>query len=197
MYDHLTGTVVEVGAARAVLSVGGVGYELKVPTGSGLLRDSEATLYTLLHVTDGNPTLLGFASKLQRDFARLLMSVSGVGPAMTLAVLSTWPEEQLAAAIVAGEHGLLKKVKGVGAKTAERLCLELRDKVQKLGLALDGVAVPEVQAEGLSAAGEDAVSALVVLGYSEKEARGKVGKALKSDGAAETEQLITAVLRGG
>ena len=194
MYDHILGEVVETQAARVVLRAHGVGYELQVPMGvSAALRTGTTTcLYTVLHVTDGNPTLLGFADRTQREFARMLMAVSGVGPAMSLAILSTYAVEQIAGALVQGEHQILTRVKGVGKKTAERLCLELRDKVAKLPLA----GLPPTTAVLAPQCCEDAIGALVTLGYSEKEAGTKVAAHYERSPEATTEELIRLVLRG-
>ena len=195
MYDHILGEVVETKPARVVLRTAGVGYELKVPMGvsSGLQPGETACLYTILHVTDGNPTLLGFSDKEEREFARMILSVSGVGPAMSLAILSTYTAERTAQAVMRGEHDLLRAVKGVGAKTAERLCLELRDKVGKLQLG-SGDAVPSAVLMPQSC--EDAIAALVTLGYSDKDAKKKVQVHHKLTPDATTEGLIRSVLRG-
>ncbi len=195
MYDHILGEVVATRPARVVLRSGGVGYELKVPMGvsSGLQPGETACLYTILHVTDGNPTLLGFRNRQEREFARMILSVSGVGPAMSLAILSTYTAERTAQAILQGEHHLLKAVKGIGAKTAERLCLELRDKVGKLQLG-SGDAMPSAVLMPQSC--EDAIAALVTLGYSEKDAKKRVQAHHERIPDATTEGLIRSVLRG-
>lgn len=194
MYDHLCGEVVEAHAARVVLRAGSVGYELKVPlqTSRGVRRGEQATLFTILHVVDGMPTLLGFSTGRQRDLARKLMTVSGVGPAVSLALLSSYEPAQIVAAIVSGDAASLRRVRGVGSKLAERLCLELRD-------ALSRDAEPGVTAATpgtLPPASEDAIAALVVLGYPEKEARTKVGKAVSDSAGQTTEDIIRRVLRG-
>lgn len=195
MYDHIRGEVCELQPARVVLDAGGVGFELKVPvsTSASLQTGQQAKLFTILHVVDGNPTLLGFLDRQERDLARRLLTVSGVGPAMSLAILSTYTPVQIVQAIIEGDAARLKCVKGVGNKTAERLCLELRDHVAKLDLAgmmpSDGpVLIPQSR--------EDAVFALVTLGYSERDARAKVGKAADQDQDADTAGLIKRVLRG-
>jgi holliday junction DNA helicase RuvA len=195
VYDHIQGEVVTVQAARVVLRANGVGYELQVPMGvsSTLATGAQHCLFTILHVTDGNPTLLGFGDQRERDFARMLMSVSGVGPSMSLAILSTYTVEQIARALVDGEHTLLKSVKGVGTKTAERLCLELRDKVSKLRL---GDLPPTSTTVLIPQSCEDAVAALMTLGYSEKEAQKKVTNHHTLTPEATTEELIKLVLRG-
>jgi Holliday junction DNA helicase RuvA len=195
VYDHILGEVVHVRPARAVLRAAGVGYDIQVPMGvsSALQPGTTTCLFTILHVTDGNPTLLGFTDQTERDFARMLMSVSGVGPTMSLAILSTYTVEQIARALVDGEHTLLKSVKGVGSKTAERLCLELRDKVSKL--QLDGAPLSTANVL-IPQSCEDAVAALITLGYSEKEAQKKVTVHHGKRPEATTEELIKSVLRG-
>ena len=194
MYERLIGQVVETHPARAVVCTGGIGYELKVsvPTSSSLRVGQDCQLFTILHVVDGNPTLLGFASKTERDLARRLLSVSGVGPAMTLAILSTYSPEEVARAIVRGEATVLQRVKGVGTKTAERLCLELRDAVAKMDLATDEGVGPSL----LPQTADDAIAALLTLGYSEKEANKKVRSAHGARPDSDTEELIKSVLRG-
>lgn len=194
MYDHLAGEVIDRHAARVVLGVGGVGYELDVPTSTAaqLQVGQTAKLFTILHVIDGTPSLIGFHQRSERDLARRLLSVSGVGKAMSLAILSTYPPAEFAAAVLRDDHLALKLVKGVGAKTAERLCLELRDHVGKLDL---GTAT-EPTTEIVPASAEDAISALITLGYSPKEARDKVSKVCHREPEAATEDLIKAVLRG-
>jgi Holliday junction DNA helicase RuvA len=194
MYDHLAGEVIETRGTRAVLRTGGVGYALEVPTTTAarLAVGRPATLFTILHVLDGTPTLLGFAARAERELAARLLGVSGVGKAMTLAILSTYSPHEVAAAILRGDHVALKRIKGVGPKTAERLCLELRDHVGKLDLG-EGA---ESRAELVPPAAEDAIAGLMTLGYSPKEARAKVEHAYRKAPEAGTEELIKVVLRG-
>ena len=193
MYERLIGKVVEKHPARVVVLTGGIGYELKVSvsTSSSLVVGQDCQLFAILHVVDGNPTLLGFATKSERDLARRMLSVSGVGPAMTLAILSTYSPEEVARAIVRGEATVLQRVKGVGTKTAERLCLELRDAVAKMDLAEQGTGTTL-----LPQTADDAVAALLTLGYSEKEANKKVRSAYGARPESDTEELIKSVLRG-
>lgn len=195
MYDHIAGEVLSVQPAMVVLRAAGVGYVLQVPMGVGaaLTEGTEACLYTILHVSDGNPSLLGFHLRSDRDFARLLMSVSGVGPAMSLAILSTYPIQQIAQAIVSDDHSLLQRVKGVGKKTAERLCLELRDKVGKL--QLEGVDTTPTTVLMPSTC-EDAIAALTTMGYSERDAQKRVQGVHSKQPEATSEELIKLVLRG-
>lgn len=195
MYDHLVGEVVERLPSRAVVRCGGIGYECRVSlTTSGQLAvGSTCQLFTILHVVDGTPSLLGFATRAERDLARRLLAVTAVGPAIALALLSVYAPADLAAAIGAGDTAALKRVKGVGQKTAERLCLELRDAVHKLDLGgheSGGKVLP-------SQSTDDAIAALITLGYSEKDARDKVDRVRRGGDApsADTEALVKAVLQ--
>lgn len=196
MYDHLVGEVVEKLGSRAVLRVRDVGFELKVSltTASQLKAGSQATLYTILHVVDGMPTLLGFATRSERELARKLLGISGVGPSIALSILSHYSAEEAVEAIATSDAAALKRVKGVGQKTAERLCLELRDSIRKLDIAPSGKS-PAAQPAALD---EDAALALQTLGYSEKEARERLAKIREKRPelrTAATEELVKAVLQ--
>jgi Holliday junction DNA helicase RuvA len=197
VYDHLVGEVVEAHGTKVVLRVGGVGYELKTPvaTSSGLRVGDSARLWTILHVVDGMPSLLGFGSPSERELARRVLAVSGVGPSIALAILSTYDPPTFGHLVLQNDVAALKRVKGVGAKTAERLCLELRDRIAQLDLGALGPAAPAPA--GLTPAAQDAVAALVTLGFAERDARQKVEKIATDDPDAPTEQLIKRVLRGG
>lgn len=194
MYDHLLGDVVDKSASRAVVRCGGVGYELRISLSSAteLKVGTTCQVFTILHVVDGTPSLLGFASRAERELARKLLSVSGVGPTLALALLSVFAPHDLALAIARGDTAALKAVKGVGQKTAERLCLELRDAMAKLDLATVGERPLPNQTS------DDAIAALVTLGYSEKDARDKVDKVRRGASAppaGDIEGLIKAVLQ--
>jgi Holliday junction DNA helicase RuvA len=193
MYDHLFGEVVEKSSARAVLRCAGVGFECRIPlsTASVLQPGSQQQLFTLLHVVDGMPSLLGFATRGERELARKVMSVSGIGPAIALALLSVYEPAELATAIAQGDATALRRVKGIGQKTAERLCLELREAMQKFDPGTtDGKGrTPPSQVA------DDAIAALVTLGFAEKDARDKVEKARSKLTGGDTEALVKAVLQ--
>ena len=192
MYDHLVGEVIDKQTSRVVLRAGGVGYELKVSltTAAALRPGQQATLFTILHVVDGVPTLLGFATRSERELCRKLLATGGVGPAIALAVLSVHSPAAVVAAIAGNDIAALKRVRGVGQKTAERLCLELRDSVQQLDI---GATASAIVLPAQSTA--DAVAALVTLGYSEKEARDKLARVQGRLHGAGTEELVKAVLQ--
>ena len=197
MYDHLLGEIVEKHASRAVVRCAGVGYEVRVSltSASELVVGQTQKLFTILNVVDGTPSLLGFSSQAERELARRLLAVTNVGPAIALALLSVHAPRDLAGRIAADDAAALKAVKGVGQKTAERICLELREVVGKLdlGAPLDDAAQ---QPAAQSGAADDAIAALVTLGFKESDARGKVEKARKRDGAdADTESIVKAVLQ--
>lgn len=196
MYDHLVGEVVERQPSRAVLRCGGVGYECRVSltTSSQLRLGATCSLFTILHVVDGMPSLLAFATRAERDLARRLLAVTNVGPSIALALLSVYSPADLAAAITAGDATALRRVKGVGQKTAERLCLELRDAMHKLDLDSGQPSDRPLPARST----DDAIAALITLGYSEKDAREKVDRVRRRADAvpeADTESLVKAVLQ--
>lgn len=197
MYDHLLGEIVEKHASRAVVRCAGVGYEVRVSltSASELIVGQTQKLFTILNVVDGTPSLLGFSSQAERELARRLLAVTNVGPAIALALLSVHAPRDLAGRIAADDAAALKAVKGVGQKTAERICLELREVVGKLDLGAplaDAAQQPAAQ----TGADDDAIAALVTLGFKESDARGKVEKARKRHGAdADTESIVKAVLQ--
>lgn len=203
MYDHFRGEVLRARGTSAVLLTGGIGYEFRVPirVAAGLRRGDQATLFTILHVVDGNPSLLGFAEESERELARAILSVSGVGPSIALAVLSTYSPAETAAYLRRGDAKAMQKVKGIGGKTAERLCLELRDKVDRLDLGeqpdLPPAAAEEEPTASLPTDAADAVLALVTLGYAEADATKKVVKLTAAQPDLDTETLIKLVLLGG
>lgn len=197
MYDHLLGEIVEKHASRAVVRCAGIGFEVRVSltSASELVVGQTQKLFTILNVVDGTPSLLGFSSQAERELARRLLAVTNVGPAIALALLSVHAPRDLAARIAADDAAALKAVKGVGQKTAERICLELREVVGKLDL---GAPLGDAAATAANEAGadDDAIAALVTLGFKENDARAKVEKARKKHGLdADTESIVKAVLQ--
>lgn len=165
MIGRLSGRLLAKHPPQIVIDVQGVGYELDVPM-STLYQlpatGSEVTLLTHLMVREDAHQLYGFATEAERAAFRQLLRISGVGARTALAVLSGMSVADLQQAVSAQDSGRLTKIPGIGKKTAERLMLELRDK-----LALAGVATP---AAGVADAGSDVVNALLALGYNEREA---------------------------
>jgi Holliday junction DNA helicase RuvA len=174
MIGRLTGVPLEDEEGALVVDVSGVGYELLVPQGTvGRARrepDGRATLHIHTHVREDQITLFGFASASERLAFRTLIAISNVGPKTALSVLSALPAAELARAIAAKDVKRLTDVPGIGKKTAERLVLELRDKLSIL--SSEGAATPPVKG-GLPRASSprDALlSALVNMGYRAVEA---------------------------
>ena len=175
----------------AVVDVGGVGYAVHVPlsTQDALEGQEEVSLFTHLVVREDDLRLYGFATKSERAVFVLLLSVSGVGPSIALAALSALGVEELSSALAHGELKTLQRIKGVGKRVAERLVVELKDRVSATGPAVAGESAG--RADRLL---EDAASALVQLGYSAKDARGRV-EAAAAGGGSTVQDLIREALR--
>lgn len=194
MIARLRGTVLEAFPNRLVVDVGGVGYEVHVPLSTfDRLHAAEGVkvdLRTHLHIRETAHTLYGFATEEERDLFLLLIDrVSGIGPAIAMAVLSGMPTARFKACVAGGETTELSKIKGLGKKTAERIILELKDKVGVVSTWQD------VASGQMAPAAADAELALVALGYKQVEARKAVRKVLDSQPDASTEELIRGALR--
>ena len=169
MIGRITGMLVEKNFPQVIVSCNGVGYEIDVPMSTfyPLPRTGEeVTLLTHLVVREDAHLLYGFLTAAERGAFRQLLKISGVGPKVALSVLSGLSVEDLSAAVASEDAGRLTKIPGIGKKTAERLVLELRDKLPK--------AVPMVARADASAASADVVNALLGLGYNEREAQAAV-----------------------
>lgn len=182
MIGRLTGTLLEKNPPQILVDVHGVGYELDVPMSTfyGLpAAGAHISLHTHFAVREDGHFLFGFATEEERAAFRQLLKVSGVGARMALAVLSGLSVNDLAQAVALQESGRLVKIPGIGKKTAERLLLELRD---KLGKALPGGTGAKLAAlpESAPDARGDILNALLALGYNEREALGAM-KGLAED----------------
>ena len=184
MFAHIEGTVAEKNADSIVLDVHGVGFLLTV-SGATLAAAPAAgermKLYTVLNVREDAMELFGFYSREEKRMFERLRSVSGVGPRMALSILSSMPLNDLSIALVAGDAAALTRVPGIGKKTAQRLVLELRDKVDDAELTGQSAAA----AAPAGSAESEAIAALMALGYASSEAARAVsavaGKATKAD----------------
>ncbi|MFO7587888.1 MAG: Holliday junction branch migration protein RuvA [Gemmatimonadota bacterium] len=192
MIGRLRGTLAAIGGDRIlVMTPGGVGYEVLVPASLfetlGAAGD-EVELHTALVVRDDALLLFGFSSARDRELFLRLQSASGVGPRLALAILGALPARRVIGAIRSREPAVLQSVSGVGRKTAERLVLELADKLDDLGAA------EPVAAAGAAGA---AIDALRALGYTAAEAEAAIAAARRELGgeAAGTEALVRAALR--
>lgn len=196
MIGRLKGLVDDIGDDWVLVDVGGVGYEVHCParTLAGLPgRGEPVTLTVETHVREDMIRLYGFGSPTDRDWFRALQSVQGVGSKVALAVLSVLSPAELGTAVAAGDIKMISRAPGVGAKVAQRIATELKDKAAKLGggafTTIDGAGIAAATADAGPA--PDAVSALVNLGYGRSDATAAVARALKAlGGEAETAELI-------
>ena len=197
MIAFIRGELAAVRTDCAVIETGGIGYEVMMPATS-IERlgpaGSSVTVYTFLYIREDNIGLFGFLSQDDLNLFRQLISVSGVGPKAALAILSVMPADALRLAIVAEDVKAISKAPGVGAKTAKRLIVELKDKIE-IGPAdyetSDDTAIPD---RSDNSAAEDAILALTALGYGSSEAV----RAVRSvEGAADmdTETLLKQALK--
>lgn len=168
MIGHLEGTVTAIRAGFIILSAHGVGYKVSVTkdTLGHLSHGSQASLFTYLAVRENALDLYGFQSESDQHFFELLLMVSGIGPKSALAILDIADVETLRSAIAQGNAGYLTSVSGIGKKTAEKIVVELRDKV---GLAMEG-------ASSTMKGDQEALEAMRALGYSPAEARDALRK---------------------
>ena len=170
MFYYVNGTVAETGPNLAVIDCGGVGYACATTnyTLSQLKKGERAKLYTHLHVREDIFELYGFSSQAELNSFRMLIGVSGVGPKAALSILSDLEPTRFMLTVAAGDSKVLTKIKGIGAKTAQRIVLELKDKISKEPLPQpDGSYEPVSRTAQGSVA--EALSALLVLGYTQGE----------------------------
>ena len=198
MITYLDGTLREVWPTQVVVEVHGVGYEVLIPLSSydRLPQPGQPVrLLTHLQVREDAHILFGFASSEERDLFRLLVTrVSGVGPKVALAVLSGMDVMRFKAAVVDSDTASIAKISGLGKKTAERIVLELKD---KLGVAAAWEAASADKAPSAEArAANDAVLALMALGYRQVDAAKSVREVSLKNKEAGTEELVRLALKG-
>ena len=181
MIAYIRGTLAEKGPDRVVIEAGGVGYELLIPvsTFDRLPREGgEVKLLAWHCVREDDEILFGFATKEEREMFLKLTQVSGVGPKIALAILSGSSIGELSLAIASGNAKRISSIKGVGKKTAEKICVELKDKVSALAAL---AATSRRGADEKAPVMRDAILALTALGFSEEIANKMVSKVLASD----------------
>lgn len=195
MFHHIEGKVSELGPNYAVLECGGLGFLLNTSlnTLSYLKTDQTAKLYVSEAVKEDAFDLYGFATKSERRCFEMLISVSGIGPKAALSILSANTPEGLALAVMNNNEKALTVAPGIGKKIAQRVILELKDKIgkdsQELGYTAPAISVPVSDQSAVN----DAVAALTVLGYSSAELAPLLKKLDLND--MSTEQIIKAVLK--
>lgn len=190
MYYYLEGKLAHCEHTAAVVDCGGVGYLCNITeaTYREISGREQVRLYTYLHVKEDGVTLYGFADEQEKEFFLLLISINGVGPKAALAILSEMLPETFAAAVMSGDYKQITKANGVGPKLAQRICLELKDKLAKTDWKAPESA-PEQSASRQDS--EEAVSVLVALGYSKNDSEA----ALKKCTADNVNDLVRQALR--
>ena len=197
MITYVSGTLAQKSPTEAVIDVQGLGYVLSIPASSFEKLPARGQPVKLLahhHVREDAAVLFGFATEAERTLFRTMIGVSGVGPKLALAALSAMPPDTLRDHILEGDTSVLTRIPGVGKKTAERLVVELRDRLADLDGFEGGGAVGGGDATASMRA--DARAALESLGFNRAEAEKRIRKALRDhDGALSAEELIRLALR--
>lgn len=192
MITQLQGKLIEKNPTYVVIDCAGVGYFVNITlhTFSSLSENEHIKLYTYLQIKEDSHTLYGFLTKAEREIFVLLLSVSGVGAATARTMLSSLTAAHVRSAIVNGDVVSIQSVKGIGAKTAQRIILDLKDKMMKLQDFED------VSAGAINTGKEEALSALEVLGFVRKQAEKVVDKIISSaSGEISVEEIIKQALK--
>ena len=192
MYEFIQGRLVEKNPAYAVVEANGIGYLLNISihTYSQIRQDEQCTLYTHLVVREDDLLLYGFADTSERELFRQLISVSGVGVNTARIILSSISPSDVIEAIAVGDAPLLQRIKGIGAKTAQRIIIDLKDKVPR-------ELIPHEKSAFLhNTKKEEALSGLIILGFPKMLAEKALTKIIESEGTGLTvEQLIKHALK--
>jgi Holliday junction DNA helicase RuvA len=197
MIAHLKGHLFEKTTQSVIIEAGGMGYEVFVPLSTYYTlpeKDERVSLHIYTHVREDTLVLFGFHTRLEKDLFLMLISVSGIGPRLSINILSGIGPQDLLKAVASGDAARLQAIPGVGKKTAERIALELKDRAGKmLGLQeIPSVLVPDAVDRRLM---DDALSALLNLGYSAKLAKQAVEKARPVAKEMTLEELIKEALK--
>jgi Holliday junction DNA helicase RuvA len=191
MIAHIQGKLVEKNPTEVVIDCGGVGYHINISlhTYSLLPNSDQIKLFTYLQVKEDAHTLFGFFEKSEREIFKMLLSVSGIGASIARTMLSSLEPKQIIQAIASGDVGTVQSIKGIGIKTAQRVILDLQDKVLKL-YDLDEVSMVLNNTNR-----DEALSALEVLGFVRKTSEKVVEKIIKEDPDASVETIIKKALK--
>lgn len=194
MIEYIKGEIVELTPTQMILECGGIGYELNISlnTYSAFGNKTTGKLYVYEVIREDAHLLFGFAEKLEREMFLLLTSVSGVGPNTARMILSSLPPTELVQVIGSKNEAALTAVKGIGLKTAQRILVDLKNKVKPI----EGLAGAETKSSATSGAvAEEAVAALVMLGFQKAASQKAVNAILKGAPASSVEQVIKTALR--
>ena len=191
MITHIRGKLVEKNPTYAIIEANGVGYYINISLNTFTqLPDSEnGFLYTHLSIREDAQTLYGFSTKKEREIFLLLISVSGVGPSIARTMLSSMSTDEIQHAIASGDVKVIQSVKGIGAKTAQRVLVDLRDKILK------SYAIDEVSLISDNSNKDEALTALEVLGFNKKQSEKVLDRIIKEDNSLSVEELIKLALK--
>ena len=193
MYDYIKGEIVELSPAELVLECGGIGYYIMISlqTYESLKGNSEAKVYIYHHLREDDEQFYGFATKNERELFKLLISVSGIGVGSARMMLSSLTDEEIRNAIIGEDVRKIKSVKGIGLKTAQRLIVDLKDKIVKGG----GVENISREAPESKKVAEEATTALLNLGFTKANIMKIIPEILKADAHASIETIIKEALK--
>jgi len=191
MYEFIQGEIVVLNPAFVVIQTGGIGYSIHISlnTFTSLNKQNQAKLFTHFIVREDAHLLYGFANASERELFRNLLSVNGVGASTALMMLSSLSPDEIVSAIVTDNVHTLKSVKGIGIKTAQRIIIDLKDKVGKVNLP-EQILFPEN-----NTIRNEALSALVMLGFTRKDAESALVKVLQENSGASVETVIKLTLK--
>ena len=191
MYEYITGKLAELTPSFAVIDNSGVGFLINISlnTFSALEGKPDAKLFIHQVIREDANLLFGFADKYEREIFRFLLDVSGVGPNTARVILSSMSPAELQSAVLSEDAKLIGRVKGIGPKTAQRIVIDLKDKLKKSPTSEVSIITPQ------NANREEAIAALVMLGYPKAAAEKAVGAVLKSNPSLSAEDLIKQALR--
>lgn len=186
MYDYISGKITHATATYLVVEANGVGYQLQVSlqTYSKLKDAQSAKVYTHLSIKEDAHLLFGFADEDERQLFRHLISVSGVGPGTARVMLSSLSTTELHRAITTGNVAVIKKIKGIGDKTAQRIVIDLKDKLGKAGAS-----APVLLTQG-NTIKEEALSALLTLGFNRNVAEKELNKVMAGGGELQSVEVL-------
>lgn len=196
MIAYLSGKLVFKDPTYVVIDVGGVGYLVKISlqTYSKIKDEEQIRLLTFLHIKEDAHTLYGFKEETEKRLFLLLISINGVGPNTGLMILSSLDTNEIEHAILSGDVGTIQAVKGIGVKTAQRIILELKDKVGKQGTSENSTPLGFLKSS--NKVREEALQALITLGFPKAVAEKNITQVLKkTDGEISLEDLIKASLK--
>ena len=193
MIDYIKGSLVEITPTDMVLECYGIGYKILISlqTYEALNGRSESTVYIHHYLREDEELYYGFATKDERELFRLLIGVSGIGASTARMMLSSLTSDEIRNAILAEDINKIKSIKGIGLKSAQRLILELKDKVVK-GAGTDNTSLFQTGSSGVA---EEAVTALVMLGFTKANVNKAVSAVLKESPAATLEEIIKLSLK--